>query len=138
MNNLSEFYFREELMAHAKTPHNRGVIKGAMIRKKESNPLCGDEIEMYAQIKNLKLTEIKFTGGGCYISQASASMLTDKIKGMKLSAILKMNEDSVMEMLGAIVTPARKKCAMLSLWTIQKGIKDYLIIKKKKYVKKQQ
>lgn len=123
-------------MAHAKTPHNRGVIKGAMIRKKEINPLCGDEIEIYAQVKNSKLTEIKFTGGGCYISQASASMLTDKIKGMKLLAIQKLNEDSVMDMLGATITPARKKCAMLSLWTIQKGIKDYLNVKNKSNAKK--
>lgn len=122
-------------MAHAKTPHNHGVIKGAVIRQKESNPLCGDEIEMFAQVEKSRLTEIKFEGSGCYISQATASMLTEKIKEMKLSAIQKMNEDSVMEMLGAVATPARKKCAMLSLWTIQKGIENYLNVKKKKDAK---
>lgn len=131
-----EFYFREELMAHAKAPHNRGVLKNAAIRQKETNPLCGDEIEIFAQVENSKLTEIKFTGTGCYVSQASASMLTDKMRGMKLLAIKKMNEESVMTMLGAAVTPARKKCAMLSLWTIQKGIENYLNVNKKKDVKK--
>ncbi|MDO8512281.1 MAG: iron-sulfur cluster assembly scaffold protein [bacterium] len=135
MDESTEFYFREELMAHAKTPHNHGVIKGAVIRQKESNPLCGDEIEMFAQVEKSRLTEIKFEGSGCYISQATASMLTEKIKEMKLSAIQKMNEDSVMEMLGAVATPARKKCAMLSLWTIQKGIENYLNVKKKKDAK---
>ncbi len=123
-------------MDHAKTPHNHGVIKGASIRQKETNPLCGDEIEMFAQVEKSKLVEIKFSGCGCYISQAAASMLTDKIRGMRLSAITKMNEESIMEMLGATVTPARKKCALLSLWTIQKGIENYLNVNKKKDAKK--
>ena len=123
-------------MEHAKTPHNVGVIKGAVIQQKETNPLCGDQIEMFARVEKLKLVEIKFSGSGCYISQAAASMLTDQIRGMKLSAVTKMNEESIMEMLGATVTPARKKCAMLSLWTIQKGIENYLNVKKKSNGKK--
>jgi nitrogen fixation NifU-like protein len=123
-------------MAHAKKPHNHGIIKNASIRQKETNPLCGDEIEIFAKVEKSKLTEIRFEGSGCYISQATASMLTDKIVGMKLLAIQNLNEDSLMEMLGATVTPARKKCAMLALWTIQKGIDNYLNVNKKKYAKK--
>jgi len=135
MDYSTEFYFREELMAHAKSPHNQGVIRGAEIRQKETNPLCGDEIEIFARVKNSKLAEIKFNGSGCYISQAAASMLTDQLVDKKLLAVRKMNETNVMAMLGATVTPARKKCAMLALWTIQKGIENYLNVKSKKNVK---
>ena len=132
MLDTTEFYFREELLAHAKEPRNFGVLKKAVIRKKETNPLCGDEIEMFADVKKGKLSKVMFKGHGCYISQAAASKLTDEVKKKKLGDIINMNEEDVKTMLGATITPARQKCAMLSLRALQEGINDYLITKDKR------
>ena len=73
--------YQENILDHYKRPRNFGKISNASVHHHEYNPLCGDEIEMFLIIKDKKVADVKFHGRGCAISQASASMLTEEIKG---------------------------------------------------------
>ena len=129
--------YAEQILDYYKNPHNFGEIKNAQIHARALNPLCGDEIEIFANVKIdrsrgaasmplQKISEIKFRGAGCAISMASASMLTENALGKSAEQIMKFGEKEILEMLGIDVSPARKKCAMLGLWVLQKGIKKFL------------
>lgn len=118
--------YAEQILDYYKNPRNFGEMKNAQIHARDLNPLCGDEIEIFALLKDKKISEIKFRGAGCAISMASASMLTEKAKGKNISEVMKMGEKEILEMLGIDVSPARKKCAMLGLWVLQTGIKNFL------------
>jgi len=114
--------YREIILEHWQNPQNAGVIPNADFDITETNPLCGDEIRLTGKIKDSKLIEIAFEGKGCAISQASASLLTEEIKGERLVSIKRKNEKDILELLGIALTPARIKCALLVLNTLQKGI----------------
>lgn len=114
--------YRELILEHYKQPQNYGVLDPA-ISHKESNPLCGDEFEVFMRIENDTITAIAFTGKGCAISTASASLLTEKVKGMSLDDIEKLTEKEVVNNLGIEINPARMKCATLILKAIQNTVK---------------
>ena len=118
--------YAEQILDYYKNPRNFGELKNAQVHARDLNPLCGDEIEIFASIKNKNVSEIKFKGAGCAISMASASMLTEKAKGKSFSDIMKWGEKEILEMIGIDVSPARKKCAMLGLWVLQAGVKKFL------------
>ncbi len=118
--------YAEQILDYYKSPRNFGEIKNANVRARDLNPLCGDEIEIFALLNSGKISEIKFRGSGCAISQASASMLTENVLGKSAEQILKMGEPDILKILGIEVSPARKKCAMLGLWVLQKGLKKFL------------
>jgi nitrogen fixation NifU-like protein len=87
--------------------------------------LCGDRITLMLGINDEgTVEEVAFTGRGCAISQASASMLTDEIKGKSLDEISHMGQTEVLKNLGIEISPARMKCAMLSLETLRDAVKD--------------
>jgi nitrogen fixation NifU-like protein len=123
---MDEIY-REYLLDHYKNPKNFGEIKNPDIHKNDNNPLCGDEIEIFAKLdsKKEKLMEIKFKGHGCVICMASASILMDEIEGKKLKEIQKMRPEDMLKLLGIELTPSRIKCMMLPLKALQKGMIDY-------------
>jgi len=80
------------------------------------NPLCGDTIRMELEVDgDGRVRDVKFSGKGCAISQASASMLTESIKGMRLEDVAKLPQDAVLENVGIGISPTRMKCAMLGL-----------------------
>lgn len=112
--------YREIILEHWENPQNYGVIKNADFDVTEFNSLCGDEIRLTGKIKNGNLSEIKFTGEGCAISKASASLFTEKVKGMSLTEIKKLMHEDVLSELGIILTPARTKCALLIYQALQK------------------
>ena len=114
--------YREIILEHWQHPQNYGVIKDADIDVIESNPLCGDEIRLTARVKNRTISEIKFSGEGCAISKASASLFTEIIKRMSINKIKKITEDEVLADLGLELTPARVKCGLLIFQTTQKAI----------------
>ncbi len=122
--------YAEQILEHYKSPHNFGEIKNAQVHARDLNPLCGDEIEIFAKLNSGKISEIKFRGAGCAISQASASLLTDFVKGKSFQEIMKMGEIEILKILGIDVSPARKKCALLGLWVLQFGIRKFLEGKK--------
>jgi nitrogen fixation NifU-like protein len=117
--------YREIILEHWKNPQNFGVIKNANIDVFENNPLCGDEIRLTMQIEKRKIKNILFSAVGCAISQASASMFTEEIKGKSLVSIKKIIEGDVLELLGIELTPARMKCALLVWKAMQKGITNF-------------
>lgn len=121
MDAMDQLY-HQNILDHYKHPHNFGKMSNASVRHQEHNPLCGDEIEMFLRIEEGKIADVHFSGKGCAISQASASMLTDAIKGKTFSEIEKTDKDKILEMLGITLSPVRLKCAMLSLDTLKNAI----------------
>jgi nitrogen fixation NifU-like protein len=119
--------YREIILDYYRNPRNYGKIENPDISKKDSNPLCGDELEMYINLKDNKVSDVKFTGKGCAISQASASMLTELIMGKDFEFVKKLTKEDILENLGLHdLGPARIKCALLSLKVLKYGIYSYV------------
>jgi len=112
----------EIILDHYRNPRNYGDLPDATVRAKDSNPLCGDVVEMHLKIEGDRIVDVRFKGKGCAISQASASMLTERIKGMSLEDARKLGRDDVIEMLGVQLSPVRVKCATLSLKVLKLAI----------------
>jgi nitrogen fixation NifU-like protein len=116
--------YRDYILEHYRRPHNFGVLENATASYEGANPLCGDRITMMLGVRNGVVEDVGFTGRGCAISQASASLLTDEIKGKPVADVVKMQGDDVLELLGIDISPARLKCAMLSLDTLQHALAE--------------
>ena len=116
--------YRDYILEHYRQPHNFGVIEGADASYEGSNPLCGDRITLMVGVKDGVLDRVGFTGRGCAISQASASLLTDEIKGKPLKDVAAFRADDLLDLLGIEISPARLKCAMLSLDTVKSALDD--------------
>jgi nitrogen fixation NifU-like protein len=110
--------YRDYILEHYRRPHNFGVLDGATLSQEGANPLCGDRITLQLRVRNGVIDGVGFTGRGCAISQASASLLTDEIKGKEIDTANAMGAENVLEMLGIEISPARMKCALLSLETL--------------------
>ncbi len=115
----------EIVLEHYREPHNYGKVENASVSVTESNPVCGDTVNISLLIENGVVRDVKFVGKGCSISQASASMLTDRIAGKPLDELKKIDEKSIIEMVGLKLGPSREKCALLSYNTLQKCIRQY-------------
>ena len=111
--------YRDYILDHYKNPRNSGELPGATNTYHDSNPLCGDEITMALLIDEDRVKDVRFVGKGCAISQASASILTEEIKGMKLDEVKAIDRQHVLENLGIQISPARVKCALLGLKTVK-------------------
>ncbi len=107
--------YRDYILEHYRRPHNFGVIDEPTATYEGANPLCGDRITMMLAIDGDTVREVAFTGRGCAISQASASMLTDRIKGAPVADVARLTNTDVLDELGIEISPARMKCALLSL-----------------------
>ena len=122
--------YREIILDYYRNPRNYGKIQDPDISQRDSNPLCGDELEMHLNIKDDKVADVKFTGKGCAISQASASMLTELILGKDFEYVKKLTKEDILDNLGLHdLGPARIKCALLSLKVLKSGLYSYLIDK---------
>ena len=122
---LEEMY-REIILDHYRHPHNYGELANADIKVKDSNPLCGDVITMQMNVNGGTIKDVKFVGRGCAISQASASLLTDFVKGKKIDEIKKLDKNDVLNLLGIEISYVRLKCALLSLKVLKSGLYSYL------------
>jgi nitrogen fixation NifU-like protein len=116
--------YRDYILEHYRRPHNFGVLDAPTASYEGSNPLCGDRITMMLGIADGVVSEVAFTGRGCAISQASASLLTDEIKGKTVAEIEKMTPDDLLDLIGIEISPARLKCALLSLDTVAHALAD--------------
>lgn len=131
--------YREEILDHYQNPRNFGKITNADAYSRQTNPLCGDDIEIFIKfdfqsagvaIKSplgCILGDIKFRGEGCAICLASASILTDFARGKSKSKLTKLSEKDMLSLLGIQVSETRKKCLMLPLSVL----KDCLYVKSK-------
>ncbi len=115
--------YRAVILDHYKNPRNFGHLSKPDAKVEEGNVTCGDRIVMEISVdKTRRVKDVRFSGEGCAISQASASMLTEKVKGMKLDALMKLKVKDITDMLGSALTPSRTKCATLPLEVLQKAV----------------
>ena len=121
-----EDMYREHILDHYKHPRNFGVLKPAAVDHEANNPLCGDQIRITFNVNEKdEVSDVKFTGRGCAISQASASLLTSRVKGKPLAEIKSITRADIVSMLGIPVSPVRLKCALLSLAVLREGVEIY-------------
>jgi len=118
---LDDFY-RQNILDHYQNPRNFGTLEAPDISAEDSNPLCGDKIRMDLKVKDGAIEDVRFTGIGCSISRAAASMLTEEIKGKTLEEVKAIGREEVLEMLGIELGPVRLKCALLALKTLKVGV----------------
>jgi nitrogen fixation NifU-like protein len=137
---LDELY-KEVILDHYKSPRNKRPLPGAEVSRKKNNPLCGDEITVYAHLENGRIAEIAFEGSGCSISQASASMLTEAVEGKSvedaeglatrfrgmMEGKVEPSEETfgdLMALRGVVKYPVRIKCAVLAWDVLQEALAD--------------
>jgi len=120
MDNL----YRDFILEHYRSPHNKGVLDPHDLQFADSNPTCGDEMSMTLRLDEPKanITDVAFDGRGCAISQASASILTDDLRGRSLDEVRSMDPKKVLDDLGVPIGPARLKCALLSYKVLQGAV----------------
>jgi nitrogen fixation NifU-like protein len=112
---MDDFY-KEYILDHYRNPRNFGHLEHPTAVAEDLNPLCGDKIQMELLVGgDGKISDVRFSGKGCAISQASASMLTESIKGKTLEEVAHLSHDVVLENVGIGISPTRMKCAMLGL-----------------------
>ena len=114
-------FYREYILDHYKNPRNFGRLEKPDITHEEDNPLCGDVVGMDFKVADGVIEDVRFHGRGCAISQASASLLTERLKGMALEDAKKIDKNDVLGELGIEISPARIKCALLSLKVLKVG-----------------
>ncbi len=112
---MDDFY-RDFILDHYRSPHNFGHLEKYDAAAEDLNPLCGDQIRVELAVDDQRrVTDLRFSGKGCAISQASMSMLTDEVKGKTLDEIATLPKEAVLDNVGIGISPARMKCAMLGL-----------------------
>jgi nitrogen fixation protein NifU and related proteins len=108
--------YREQILEHYKQPRNWGELDDPDFEFEDNNPLCGDVLKVQLKVDGAGVVEdLRFSGAGCAISQAAASLVSDEVKGMKVDDVVRMDRDAVLELLGIDISATRMKCAMLSL-----------------------
>jgi nitrogen fixation NifU-like protein len=118
---MDDFY-RENILDHYRDPRNKGTLDEATHSHEENNPLCGDVIRIDLHVnENSIIDKVAFSGKGCAISQASASMLTEMIEGKTLDEAKEIGKEEILEALGIEIGPVRMKCALLSLKVLKAG-----------------
>ncbi|MCP8308812.1 MAG: SUF system NifU family Fe-S cluster assembly protein [archaeon] len=122
---MSDMY-AEMIIDLYRHPMNYGKLENPDIKAKDSNPICGDVIEIQIKLNKGKVKEVKFNGKGCAISQASASLLTEMIKGKKIDELKELDKKDILDALGIEIGPVRLKCALLPLKVLKMGIYSYL------------
>jgi nitrogen fixation NifU-like protein len=115
---MDELYM-EQILDHYQDPRNFGTIEDADLSHEEGNPSCGDLVRVDIKLDGDKIADIKFSGKGCAISQASSSMLMERLEGGTLDDIKNLTKEDILDMLGIPIGPMRIKCALLSLKVVK-------------------
>jgi nitrogen fixation protein NifU and related proteins len=114
--------YQETILDYARNPRNRGRVEAPDIAFEDHNPLCGDQVRVELKVgPGGRIEQARFSGRGCAISQASASMLMESIEGKTLDEVKALGRDDILEMLGIPISMARMKCAMLGLKVLKAG-----------------
>lgn len=115
-------WYRENILDHARSPHNWGLLHPCDIEYEGENPLCGDKLHLTLRVdEHKRIVGVGWEGKGCAISQASASMLGEKILGMTLDEARHISKEDVFELVGIPLSMNRVKCALLSLKVLKVG-----------------
>jgi nitrogen fixation NifU-like protein len=116
--------YKEKILDHYKNPRNYRKMKNAQTVIHVKNPSCGDEINLYIFFEGGKVKDVSFKSAGCVISTAATSMMTEKIKGMSIKELKKLDEKVILKMLRIPISPVRMKCALLPLEALKKLTKN--------------
>ena len=119
---MADDIYREIILDHYKNPRNKGTLDPHDYSYEDVNPLCGDEIRVDVRVKDDRVSEIAFSGRGCAVSQASASILMEMVEGKSLDEVKAITKDDLLDEIGIPVSPARLKCALLGLKVLKAGI----------------
>jgi nitrogen fixation NifU-like protein len=118
--------YRQQILDHYKNPRNYGELEDPTFSHVGENPMCGDEIRVDVSLDDEKtIQQVAFSGDGCAISQAAASMLSQQLHGKSVDELLDMDRDDVIDMLGVEISPMRVKCAVLAEKVAQDGYEIY-------------
>ena len=118
-----EDLYREVIIDRYKNPQYKGKLEPNDITFEDDNPLCGDHIRIDLRLdEDDRVSEVRYDGHGCAISQASADLLTESVIGKSLDEIKNLNKEDVLELLGIELGPVRLKCALLSLKVLKAGV----------------
>ncbi|OGY25682.1 MAG: SUF system NifU family Fe-S cluster assembly protein [Candidatus Woykebacteria bacterium RBG_16_43_9] len=121
---MEEQLYREALLEIYRNPTNRREITKPDLEAKLVNPLCGDEVKLQIKLEKGTVKKAAFSGNGCAISQASASLLAESIQGKKLSDVNKLRGNDILELIGINPSPSRVGCALLSLEVLMEALKS--------------
>jgi nitrogen fixation NifU-like protein len=118
-----EELYQEHILDHYEDPFHRGHLPAATHAHEENNPLCGDVVRIELRLgPDGKITDCYFTGQGCVISQASASMLLEAIEGKTVDDVKHFSAEDMLKLYGARLTPNRQKCCLLSWKVLQSAV----------------
>lgn len=120
--------YRQQILEHYRNPRNAGELPDPTVSHTGENPTCGDEIQVDMNLDDDEevVETIRFSGDGCAISQAAASLLTQEVEGMPIEDVLALDRDDVVGLLGVEISPMRIKCAVLAEKVIQDGYQLYV------------
>lgn len=111
---MDDFY-KDYILDHYRNPRNFGQMDAPDATAEDLNPLCGDQIRVDLRVEDGRVSDVRFSGRGCAISQAAMSMLTENVRGLSLEDVARMPKERVLENVGIGISPARMKCALLGL-----------------------
>jgi nitrogen fixation NifU-like protein len=114
--------YQDLILDHYRNPRNHGELKGATHSGEAANLSCGDTLHIDIIVKNDIIEDVKFSGSGCAISQAAASLLTEHIRKKSVEEALMIEPKDILELLGVTLSPNRLKCGLLSLETVKKTL----------------
>ncbi len=115
--------YQAQILEHYKRPHNRGRLDPATHQARESNPLCGDEIVLTLRVDGQdRIEDVRFDGEGCAISMASASLLTDVVKGKSVAEAQAVDRVAVLKGMGVPLSSVREQCALLPLRALRAAL----------------
>jgi nitrogen fixation NifU-like protein len=117
-----ESLYREHILDHYRHPRNRGTLEDAHISCELDNPVCGDVVRLDVRLSHGRVSEARFSGRGCVLSMASASMLTEEILGKTVAELGALEDADVFRMLGITLGPVRAKCGLLPLRVLHEGM----------------
>lgn len=119
---MTDDLYKEIILDHHKYPRHFGTLKKPTHEARLENTLCGDEVIMQLAVSKGKVVDVAFSGSGCAITTAAASLLTDQVLGQALAKVKKLGSKDIDKLLGVKVAPAREKCAYLGLETLKKAL----------------
>ncbi len=117
-----EDLYRDFILDHYRNPRNAGTLESPDVTFEDNNPLCGDKIRMDVKLRDGVIEDIRFRGRGCAISQASASLLTEAVKGKTVAEVERIGKEEVLENLGIQISAVRLKCALLGLKVLKQAL----------------
>ena len=119
---MSGGIYQGKILDHARNPRHRGVLEPADFSHEDTGTVCGDEVRIDIRIEGGRIAAVAFSGRGCAVSQAAASILSELLANMALADVRALTEEDLLAAIGVPLGPSRRECALLSLWVLRAGL----------------